>query len=127
MPKLSKIKFESLILKYINQTSSSNELKILIKALEDIKNVRVFKEYIKTNFYSIYVMNQFETEDIISEIKKRIHRTQKKEKGAVFFKKTLNHFRSSIILKPNSWLIKPVFSWCELSAKVECGHYSRFT
>ena len=85
MPKLSKIKFESLILKYINQTSSSNELKILIKALEDIKNVRVFKEYIKTNFYSIYVMNQFETEDIISEIKKRIHRTQKKEKGAVFF------------------------------------------
>ena len=68
MPKLSKIKFESLILKYINQTSSSNELKILIKALEDIKNVRVFKEYIKTNFYSIYVMNQFETEDIISEI-----------------------------------------------------------
>ena len=91
MPKLSKIKFESLILKYINQTSSSNELKILIKALEDIKNVRVFKEYIKTNFYSIYVMNQFETEDIISEIKKRIHRTQKKEKGAVFFKKTLKY------------------------------------
>ena len=91
MPKLSKIKFESLILKYINQTSSSNELKVLIKALEDIKNVRVFKEYIKTNFYSIYVMNQFETEDIISEIKKRIHRTQKKEKGAVFFKKTLKY------------------------------------
>ena len=91
MPKLSKIKFESLILKYINQNSSSNELKVLIKALEDIKNVRVFKEYIKTNFYSIYVMNQFETEDIISEIKKRIHRTQKKEKGAVFFKKTLKY------------------------------------
>lgn len=91
MPKLSKIKFESLILKYINQSSSSNELKVLIKALEDIKNVRVFKEYIKTNFYSIYVMNQFETEDIISEIKKRIHRTQKKEKGAVFFKKTLKY------------------------------------
>ena len=91
MPKLSKIKFESLILKYINQTSSSSELKVLIKALEDIKNVRVFKEYIKTNYYSIYVMNQFETEDIISEIKKRIHRTQKKEKGAVFFKKTLKY------------------------------------
>ena len=91
MPKLSKIKFESLILKYINQTSSSNELKVLIKALEDIKNVRVFKEYIKTNYYSIYVMNQFETEDIMSEIKKRIHRTQKKEKGAVFFKKTLKY------------------------------------
>ena len=88
MPKLSKIKFESLTLKYINQTSSSNELKLLIKALEDIKNIRLFKEFIKTNYYSIYVMNEFQTDDILVEIRKRIRKTEKKEN--FFLRKHLN-------------------------------------
>ena len=72
MIKRTNIKFEDLVLKYINQTSSIDDLKIMINELKDPKNVKLFKSYIKTNYYSIYAMNQVETEDIINEIKTRI-------------------------------------------------------
>ena len=94
MSKLSKMKFEKLISRYIDQTSSSSELKIIINSLKEPKNVKLFKSYIKTNYYSIYAMNEFETEDILNEIRKRIRMTEKKKKGYIFLKKSLKYARS---------------------------------
>ena len=98
MEKLSNIKFEKLILRYIDQTSSSSELKIMINSLKDPKNVKLFKSYIKTNYYSIYAMNEFETEDILNEIRKRIRLTEKKEKGLIFLRKSLKYAALVIVM-----------------------------
>ena len=96
MNKRTNIKFEDLVLKYINQTSSTEDLKFLINKLKDPKNVKLFKSYIKTNYYSIYAMNQSETEDIINQIKKRILSQGRKEKRILFIKKGLKY--AAIIL-----------------------------
>lgn len=98
MSKLSNIKFKRLILKYIDQTSSSSELKIMINALKDPKNVKLFKSYIKTNYYSIYAMNEFETEDILNELRRKIRLTEKKEKGVLFLKKSLKYAAIVIVM-----------------------------
>lgn len=98
MNKLSNIKFKRLILKYIDQTSSSSELKIMINALKDPKNVKLFKSYIKTNYYSIYAMNEFETEDILNELRRKIRLTEKKEKGVLFLKKSLKYAAIVIVM-----------------------------
>ena len=98
MSKLSNIKFKRLILKYIDQTTSSSELKIMINALKDPKNVKLFKSYIKTNYYSIYAMNEFETEDILNELRRKIRLTEKKEKGVLFLKKSLKYAAIVIVM-----------------------------
>ena len=64
--------FEQLILGYINQTSSVEDLKEIINKLHDPNSASVFKAYIKINFYSIYAMNRPDTDAIIKEIKSRI-------------------------------------------------------
>lgn len=98
MIKRTNIKFEDLVLKYINQTSSIDDLKIMINELKDPKNVKLFKSYIKTNYYSIYAMNQVETEDIINEIKTRIHTQGRKEKRFLLIKKVLKYAAIMLIL-----------------------------
>ena len=64
--------FEQLIIGYINQSLSDNDIKKLLIELNDPENFSIFKTYIKINFYSIYVMNQPDTDAIIKEIKSRI-------------------------------------------------------
>jgi hypothetical protein len=44
----------------------------LLIELNDPDNFSIFKTYIKINFYSIYAMNQPDTDAIIKEIKSRI-------------------------------------------------------
>ena len=64
--------FEQLILGYINQTSSVEDLKEIISKLQDPNSASIFKSYIKINYYSIYAMNQSDAENIIKEVKSRI-------------------------------------------------------
>ena len=64
--------FEQLIIGYINQSLSDNDIKNLLIKLNDPDNVSKFKTYIKINFYSIYAMNRPDTDAIIKEIKSRI-------------------------------------------------------
>ena len=52
--------FENLIIKYINQNTKTEDLKLLLTYLKDSKNLSLFKLYIKINFFSIYVMNRME-------------------------------------------------------------------
>jgi hypothetical protein len=70
----------------------------MINSLKDPKNVKLFKSYIKTNYYSIYAMIEFETDDILNEIRKRIRLTEKKEKGLIFLKKSLKYAALVIVM-----------------------------
>ncbi len=72
--------FEDLIIGYINQSSTIEDLKTIIEKLKQPKNVSLFKAYIKINYYSIYIMNQSDTESIIKELKSRISKEESKAK-----------------------------------------------
>ena len=66
------IEFEKLIIGYINQSSSVEDLKKILDKLKEPSNVSLFKSYIKINFFSIYTMNQSDTDAILKEVRSRI-------------------------------------------------------
>ena len=78
--------FEDLAIAFVNQNASIEDLKILIKKLESIKNIELFKLYIKINYYSVYAMNEMESKDIIEVIKGKINKESKKAKMLNIFK-----------------------------------------
>ena len=83
--------FESLIIKYINQNTKTEDLKLLLTYLKDSKNLSLFKLYIKINFFSIYIMNKMDKDGIIDIIKGKIKKDQKREKRKKYFIKTLKY------------------------------------
>ena len=83
--------FEDLIIGYINQTSTIEDLKIIIEKLKQPKNVSLFKTYIKINYYSIYIMNQSDTESIIKELKSRISKEESKSKRPYILLNTIKY------------------------------------
>ena len=83
--------FESLIIKYINQNTKTEDLKLLLTYLKDSENLRLFKLFIKINFFSIYVMNKMDKDGIIDIIKGKIKKDQKREKRKKYFFKTLKY------------------------------------
>ena len=80
--------FESLIIKYINQNTKTEDLKLLLTYLKDSKNLSLFKLYIQINFFSIYVMNRMDKDEIIDIIKNKIKKDQKREKRKKYFIKS---------------------------------------
>ena len=83
--------FEDLIIGYINQTSTIEDLKTIIEKLKQPKNVSLFKAYIKINYYSIYIMNQSDTESIIKELKSRISKEEYKAKRTNILLNTIKY------------------------------------
>lgn len=83
--------FEDLIIGYINQTSTIEDLKKIIEKLKQPKNISLFKAYIKINYYSIYIMNQSDTESIIKELKSRISKEEYKAKRTHILLNTLKY------------------------------------
>lgn len=83
--------FENLIIKYINQNTKTEDLKSLLTYLKDSKNLSLFKLYIKINFFSIYVMNRMDKDEIIDIIKNKIKKDQKREKRKKYFIKSLKY------------------------------------
>jgi len=83
--------FENLIIKYINQNTKTEDLKLLLTYLKDFKNLSLFKLYIKINFFSIYVMNRMDKDEIIDIIKNKINKDQKIEKRKKYFIKSLKY------------------------------------
>ena len=73
--------FENLIVKYINQDASVNELEQLLSMLKSKDNIVLFRSYVKINFYSIYLMNDIDNIDIINKIKEKIELEKKKQKS----------------------------------------------
>ena len=82
---------DSLIIKYINQNTKTEDLKLLLTYLKDSENLRLFKLFIKINFFSIYVMNKMDKDGIIDIIKGKIKKDQKREKRKKYFFKTLKY------------------------------------
>ena len=83
--------FEDLIIGYISQSLSINDLKKFLEKLKKPKNIKIFKAFIKINYYSIYIMNQSDTESIIKEVKSRIKREESKITRSHFFQNTLKY------------------------------------
>ena len=83
--------FDSLIIKYINQNTKTEDLKLLLTYLKDSKNLSLFKLYIKINFFSIYIMNKMDKDGIIDIIKGKIKKDQIREKRKKYFIKTLKY------------------------------------
>ena len=83
--------FEYLIIKYINQNTKTEDLKLLLTYLKDSDNLRLFKLFIKINFFSIYVMNKMDKDGIIDIIKGKIKKDQKREKRKKYLFKTLKY------------------------------------
>lgn len=71
--------FENLIVKYINQEASIEELELLLGLLKSKENLALFKSFVKINFYSIYIMNDIDNTDIINKIKEKIELDKKKQ------------------------------------------------
>ena len=84
-------KFEDLIIGYINQSSTIEDLKTIIEKLKQPKNISLFKAYIKINYYSIYIMNQSDTESIIKELKSRISKEESKAKRPYILLNTIKY------------------------------------
>lgn len=87
----AKKKFEKLLITFLNQNASLEDLKLLIKSLESIKNIELFKLYIKINYYSVYAMSELEKNDIIDVIKGRISKENRKVKIFNIFRKTIKY------------------------------------
>ena len=74
---------EDLIIKFISRTANIEELCLLMKYLENKKNVEVFKSFIKINYFSIYTMQNIDRKEILEIVQKRIsseHKRKRREK-----------------------------------------------
>lgn len=87
--------FEKLIIKFISQTADLNELEDLVKYLEKKENVEIFKSYVKTNYYTIYAMHDFDRKDILETVLKSISKERKRK---YFEKKHLSFMRYAAII-----------------------------
>ena len=91
MVKPKTLNFEDLTLKYLNQNTSVEDLKKLLVKLKEKENVELFKSYIKTNYYSLYVLNDIDRKDIIKVIKDKIDLERKNSIRKSFIKKTFKY------------------------------------
>ena len=98
--------FEDLIIKYLNQNTSVEDLNQLLIELKNKENVRLFKSYIKTNYYSLYVMNDIDRKDIIKVIKSKIDLERKKSQRLNFIKKSFKYAAFFIIILGLGFYIK---------------------
>ena len=106
MLKPKTLNFEDLIIKYLNQNTSVEDLKNLLVKLKEKENVKLFKSYIKTNYYSLYVLNDIDRKDIIKIIKNKIDLERKKSKRIDFIKKSFQYAALFIIVLGLGYYIK---------------------
>ena len=106
MGKPKAIHFEDLIIKYLNQNTSVEDLNQLLIELKNKENVSLFKSYIKTNYYSLYVMNDIDRKDIIKVIKGKIDLERKKSQRLNFIKKSFKYAALIIIVLGLGFYVK---------------------
>ena len=106
MLKPKTLNFEDLIIKYLNQNTSVEDLKTLLVKLKEKENVKLFKSYIKTNYYSLYVLNDIDRKDIIKVIKNKIDLERKNSKRIDFVKKSFQYAALFILVLGLGYYIK---------------------
>lgn len=106
MVKPKTLNFEDLTVKYLNQNTSIEDLKKLLVKLKEKENVELFKSYIKTNYYSLYVLNDIDRKDIIKVIKDKIDLERKNSKRISFIKKSFKYAAIFILILGLGYYIK---------------------
>ncbi len=106
MVKPKTLNFEDLTLKYLNQNTSLEDLKKLLVKLKEKENVELFKSYIKTNYYSLYVLNDIDRKDIIKLIKDKIDLERNNSKRISFIKKSFKYAAIFILILGLGYYIK---------------------
>lgn len=71
---------ESLIVKFFNNECSIEELDLLMKLLDEQKNLRLFKKYVKINLLSKYYMNDIDRNETINTVVGLINKEKKRLK-----------------------------------------------
>lgn len=68
---------ENILVKYLSQSASPEELKQLSKWLEDSNNKQIFKEFVKTNYAISYSVNHPNTKATVQTLMSKINREPK--------------------------------------------------
>lgn len=89
---------EQLIVKFINQDASIDELEELLEYLSSEENVHLFKAYVKINYYSIYLMNDFDNADILNELKKKIEKEKLQQRSKTRYLNLLKYAAICVVL-----------------------------
>ena len=82
---------EDLIIKFIFRTANIEELCLLMKYLENKKNVEVFKSFIKINYFSIYTMQNIDRKEILEIVQKRISSERKRKRREKIYLKVFKY------------------------------------
>ena len=98
MKKIIDREFEDLIIGYISQTLTVNDLKEVLKKLKKPGNAEVFKEYVRINYFTIYAMNKLDTDSIIKEINNRIAKEESKKSKRIYFMNFVKYAAVFILL-----------------------------
>lgn len=87
-------KSERLIVKFITNQASQEEIEFLTKWLEDKDNQKVFKDFVKTNYAIDYVMNKFDTEEAKKQLLQKI-----RQDNSVFYNRRIqSYFKYAAII-----------------------------
>lgn len=87
-------KSERLIVKFITNQASQEEIEFLTKWLEDKDNQKVFKDFVKTNYAIDYVMNKFDTE----EAKKQLLQKIRQDNSVFYNRRVHSYFKYAAII-----------------------------
>lgn len=85
---------ERLIVKYITNQASQEEIELLTIWLEDLDNQKVFKNFLKTNYAIDYMMNTFDA----SEAKKKFLLKIRQDTSVFYKRKIQSYFKYAAIL-----------------------------
>lgn len=71
---------EHLTVKFINQEATLLDLEELYALVKIPANEALFKDFIRVNYYSIYLMNEIENQDIIKALEQKIRADKNKQR-----------------------------------------------
>ena len=118
MAKTKSLNFENLVIKFLNQNTSVKDLEQLLIELKKEENVKLFKSYIRTNYYSLYVVNNIDNKDIIKVIKSRIQAERRKSLRLNFIKKSFKYAAIFLIVLGLGYYINSTQNNIELKEKI---------
>lgn len=87
-------KSEGLIVKFITNQASQEEIEILTKWLEDTDNQKVFRDFVKTNYAIDYAMHTFDS----TEAKQQLVKKMKRDNSIFYKRRVQSYFKYAAVL-----------------------------
>lgn len=85
---------ERLIVKYLTNQASQDEMEVLTIWLEDVDNQKVFQGFVKTNYAIDYIMDTFDQ----NETKKLLFQKIKEEKSVFYKRRIPSYFKYAAVI-----------------------------